>query len=98
MLSDVFHLTISSSTVRNRLEAAAQSARAINTAQDLSLIEGLFNQSSSISILMKFSLGLVQATPSKSFCFLEKKHATKNDITTKTIPNSLEIYRVIPVS
>lgn len=39
LLRDVFHLTISPSTVRNRLEAAAQSARAINAAQDLSLIE-----------------------------------------------------------
>lgn len=39
LLRDVFHLTISPSTVRNRLEAAAQSARAINAAEDLSLIE-----------------------------------------------------------
>jgi hypothetical protein len=39
LLRDVFHLTISPSTVRNRLEAAAQSARAINAAEDLSPIE-----------------------------------------------------------
>jgi Bacterial tandem repeat domain 1 len=35
LLRDVFHLTISPSTVRSRLEAAAQRARAINAAQDL---------------------------------------------------------------
>lgn len=39
LLRDVFHLTISPSTVRNRLEAAAERARAINVGQDLSPIE-----------------------------------------------------------
>lgn len=39
LLRDVFHLTISPSTVRNRLEAAAERARAINVSQNLSPIE-----------------------------------------------------------
>jgi hypothetical protein len=39
LLRDVFHFTISPSTVRNRLEAAAERARSINGEQDLSRIE-----------------------------------------------------------
>ena len=38
LLRDVFHLTVSVSTVRNRLQAAAERAKAINAAQDLSRI------------------------------------------------------------
>lgn len=38
LLRDVFHLTISVSTVRNRLQEAAQRATAINASQDLSRI------------------------------------------------------------
>ena len=36
VLRDVFHVTISLSTVRNRLEEEAERARAVNAAQDLS--------------------------------------------------------------
>jgi hypothetical protein len=39
LLRDVFHFTISPSTVRNRLEVAAERARAINAQQDLSRIK-----------------------------------------------------------
>lgn len=39
LLRDVFHFTISPSTVRNRLEVAAQRAREINAEQDLSRIQ-----------------------------------------------------------
>jgi hypothetical protein len=39
LLRDVSHFTISPSTVRNRLEAAAERARRINGEQDLSRIE-----------------------------------------------------------
>jgi len=39
LLRDVFDIAISASTVRNRLNTAAEQASAINVAQDLSLIE-----------------------------------------------------------
>jgi hypothetical protein len=39
LLRDVFDIAISASTVRNRLNTAAEQANAINVAQDLSLIE-----------------------------------------------------------
>ena len=39
LLRDVFDIAISASTVRNRLNAAAEQANAINAAQDLSPIE-----------------------------------------------------------